>query len=308
MVQGLEHAFGQIGNIFSGKPKDLTKTGTSGSAEGQAAGQWGLDQYKDLYGKGPVGYTGPTLGAQGPNAAQIQQYNMLQGMYGTVPGAVTGAVGQMTPQQITEMNRRGGPHAGYKNPFEQQVIGGLKQDYQDALEMGKNTVGMSAHGSDAFDSSRHGVAEGVMGAKAKEDFLAQTGQLRHRGFGDQMAYQRQDARDRASDIIAMNQANLGFGGLRSNVTQADIANQFNLANQYGLYGQGQERQRNLADQFRYGEFNRMQNWAPNMLGNYMAGVRGTPWQQTNVQTGQGKSDLDNLIGLGIGLGGAYLGA
>jgi len=39
------------------------------------------------------------------------------------------------------------------------------------------------------------------------------------------------------------------------------------------------------------------------MQNYMAGVSGTPWQQQNVQTGQGKSDLMNLVGMGVGLGG-----
>ena len=27
-------------------------------------------------------------------------------------------------------NRRGGPHAGYRNPYEQQVMAGFKKDYE----------------------------------------------------------------------------------------------------------------------------------------------------------------------------------
>jgi hypothetical protein len=81
-----------------------------------------------------------------------------------------------------------------------------------------------------------------------------------------------------------------------------------MANQYGLYGQGREQQQNMADAMRYREFGRQENWMPNMMNNYMAGVRGTPWQTTgtSTQTGQGKSDLMNLGGMALGLGGAAL--
>jgi hypothetical protein len=46
-----------------------------------------------------------------------------------------------------------------------------------------------------------------------------------------------------------------------------------------------------------------------MMNQYMQGLNATPWQttSTNTATGQGKSDLNNLIGGVIGLGGAALG-
>jgi hypothetical protein len=44
-----------------------------------------------------------------------------------------------------------------------------------------------------------------------------------------------------------------------------------------------------------------------MLGQYGQMVAGGPWQSTQTKTGQGKSDLNNLIGMGLGLGGAALG-
>ena len=46
-----------------------------------------------------------------------------------------------------------------------------------------------------------------------------------------------------------------------------------------------------------------------MMNNYMQGVSGTPWQTTgtSTQTGQGKSDLMNMIGMGVGLTGAAMG-
>ena len=298
-------------NFFS-KPEQTqtqTQTTTGGSATGEAAGQWGLEGMKGLIAQGATGYGGPMPGSQGPNAAQIQQYNMLTGMQGSVPGAVSAAVGQMTPQQIAEANRRGGPHAGYRNPYEQQVIGGLKQDYQDALAMGRNKIGMGAHGVNAFGGSRHGAAEGVMGAKAKEDFIAQAGQLSHRGFGDQMGWQRQDARDRASDIREMNIANLGFGGLRRDVAQADIANQFGVTDRFGRYGANQQAQQNMADMYGYNEFTRQQDYVPNLYKNYFSGMGVTPWQTTSTttgtMTGEGKSPFETAAGLGLAAAGAY---
>lgn len=302
----LKNIVNQATNILSGKPKALTKTSTSGTALGQDYGTYGLDQYKNMMERGVNAYGGPIVGAQGPNAAQTQQYNMLQGMYGTVPGAVGAAVGNMSPQQIAAMNRSGGPGAGYTSPYQDQMIAGANRDMEEAMRAAGNMESdmaqqYSAGGPSSVRSAnqRYG-AMGDIGLK----YADMKNRIRDTGFRNAMGWQREDARDRASDITAMNQANLGFGGLRSNVAQADIGNKFNLANQYGLYGQGQQQQQNLADQFRYGEFNRQQNWEPNMLNNYMANVRNVPWQTKNVQTGEGKSDLNNLIGVGFGLAGA----
>ena len=309
-------------NFFS-KPKKTqtqTQTTTGGSATGEAAGQWGLGGMQDLITKGPTGYEGSMPGSQGPNAAQFNQlgqYNVIKdqflgpGGYAGQAQNIYGTTGAMTPQQIAEASRRGGPHAGFKNPWEEQVIGGLKQDYQDALAMGKNKIGMGAHGAEAFGSSRHGVAEGVMGAKAKEDFIAQAGQLRHRGFGDQMDWQRQDARDRASDIREMNIANLGFGGMRMGAgdRMRDPSTGLMIADAYGGWGKNQQDQQNLSNMYGYNEFTRQQDYVPNMYKNYFAGMGATPWQTssttTGTMTGEGKSPFETAAGLTLAGMGAY---
>mgnify|MGYP000105386914 CR=1 FL=1 len=122
--------------MFSSPTRSRSKTTTNygGSAEGQAAGEWGLEQYQGMM--DPTAYTGNVPGAQGPNASQIQQYNMLTGMQETVPGAVSDAVGTMTPQQIAAMNRSGGPGKGYMNPYQDQLISGLEDDLRRANIMG----------------------------------------------------------------------------------------------------------------------------------------------------------------------------
>ena len=123
-----------------------------------------------------------------------------------------------------------------------------------------------------------------------------------------MNWMGQDQNRNIALAQANNQANLGFGAMNMAAGQNNMNNQSNMANQFGNYGLNQQNQQNMADTFNYGEFNRMQNWKPNMMNNYMAGVRGTPWQQqtTSTQYGQGKSDLMNLGGMAIGLGGAAM--
>ena len=300
-----QNAFNQVGNILSGKPKDLTATSTSGSSKAEDYGTYGLDQYKALMERGVNKYGGPIVGNQVVNPAQRKQFEMLTGMQSKMPGAVNTAVGNMVPDQIGSMNRSGGPGA-YAENRNKLLEDAARRRYADALAMGSNQVGFGAQGANAFGGSRHGMAEGMMGAKAMQDYMQQMGQLYADSYDKGMGWKHEDAIAQAANVDAMNRANLGFGGLRSNVAQADIANQFNLANQFGLYGQGQQQQQNLADRMRYDEFIRQQNWMPSMLNNYMANVSHSPWQQTSTKTGQGKSDLGNIMGMGVALGGAKL--
>ena len=287
-------------NILSGSPKDLesTTTGTTGSAAGEAAGQWGLDQYKGMM--DPTAYTGNVPGSQGYNPAQQQGFDILSGMK---PGAVGTAVGNMTPQQIIGGDRSGGPGA-YADNRNKLLEDAARRRYTDALAIGNNQIGQGAHGANAFGGSRHAMASGAMGAKAMQDYMQQTGQLYADSYDKGMGWKHEDARAQAANVDAMNRANLGFGGLRRGVAGDDISNQFGRSDRFNRMGQFDVGQQNMADQFNYGEFNRMQNWKPNMMNNYMAGVRGTPWQQqtSSTQYGSGPSDLQNLIGTGLQAG------
>ena len=143
-------------------------------------------------------------------------------------------------------------------------------------------------------------------AQAQQNFLNQAANLRRTGYGDQMRYQREDTTDNLNRAIAMNQGNLGFGRLRKDVAGADIANQFNLSDRFGSYGLNQQGQQNMADMYGYNEFQRQENWAPEMMQNYFGGVSQTPWEtsQTSTQTGQGPSMFDKALGLGLAGAGA----
>ena len=297
----IQNILDQATNILSGKSKDLesTTTGTTGSAAGEAAGQWGLDQDKGMM--DPTAYTGNVPGSQGYNPAQQQGFDILSGMN---PGAITGAVGNMTPQQIQAMSRSGGPGAGYMNPYQDQMIGGLKKDYGKAMEMGANQIGQGAAGANAFGGTRHGVAEGVMGADAMDNFLKQASGIRSDSFNRAMDWQGQDYNRNIAIAQANNQANLGFGDLRRRTAVDQGMQDFGRSDRFNRMGQFDVGQQNMEDQFNYGEFNRMQNWKPNMMNQYMQGVSGTPWQQqtSSTQYGSGPSDLQNLIGTGLQAG------
>ena len=307
----IQNALDQVGNILSGSSKNLTSDtyGTTGSAEGQAAGQWAQDQYKGMM--DPTAYGGPNPYAQGPNPAQQQQFNMLTGMqsgYGA-PGGYQDMYKNLsgaTPQQIGALNRSGGPGA-YQSKYGDAMKGHLKKDYDETLAMMKNRIGSGAAGQNAFGSTRHGVAEGVGGAKAMDDYLSAATRIDADAYDKGMNWMGQDQNREIAIANANNQANLGFGNMRMNAASGDINNQMNMANQFGQYGLNQQDQRNRRGMFDYGEFNRMQNWKPNMMNNYMASVSGTPWQQQTQQTetGSGPSDLQNLIGTGIQAYGTY---
>jgi len=312
MIPGLSHVTGQLTNILSGKPKDLTKTSTTtgGSAAGEAAGQWGLDQYKNMMERGVNEYGGPIVGAQGPNAAQTNQYNMLTGMQ-TGYGGPAGYQGKLTDimgrnaQQLGPMDRSGGPGA-YQSKYGDAMKGQLKKNYDESLAMMQNKIGGGAAGQNAFGGARHGVAEGVGGAKAMDNYLTAAYGIDADAYDKGMNWMGQDQNRNIAIANANNQANLGFGAMNMAAGQNNINNLSNMSDRFGRYGLNEQNQQNMADAFRYGEFNRQENWMPNMMNNYMAGVSGTPWQTTgtSTQTGQGKSDLMNLFGMGVGLAGA----
>ena len=319
MIPGLEHAFGQATNILSGKPKDLTKTSTTtgGSKLGEEYGTWGMDQYQGMM--NPTAYGGNVPGAQGPNAAQKGQYNMLTGMHsgygapGGYQGMYQNLAGQ-SAQQLGPMNRAGGPGAGYMNPYQKEMLAGVDQDMKTAMQMAANTesamtgdyMGTNVGGPSATRSRNKLWGDqgdiGLQAAKMKSG-------IRGDSFDKGMNWMGQDQNRNIAIANANNQANLGFGGMNMNAASSDINNQMNMANLFGNYGLNQQNQQNMADAFNYGEFNRMQDWKPNMMNRYMSGLNATPWQitSTNTATGQGKSDLSNLIGMGVGLGGAALG-
>jgi len=140
-----------------------------------------------------------------------------------------------------------------------------------------------------------------------DDYLRAATGIRSDSFNKAMDWQGQDYNRNIAIAQANNQANLGFGDLRRRTAVDQGMQDFGRSdrfNQIGMYDRGQQ---NMANMFNYGEFNRMQDWKPNMMNNYMAGVSGIPWQQQTSETqyGSAPSDLQNIIGAGLGFTGAY---
>ncbi len=218
-----------------------------------------------------------------------------------------GLAGQ-SAQQLGPMSRAGGPGAGYMNPYQKEMLAGVDQDMKTAMQMAANTessmAGDYGAGGPSATRSRNKLwgEQGDIGLQAAK---MKSG-IRGDSFDKGMNWLNQDLNRNIAIADANNRANLGFGAMNMNAASGDMSNRMNMANQFGNYGLNQQNQQNMADQFGYGEFNRMQNWKPKMMNQYMSGVNATPWQttSTNTATGQGKSDLNNLIGMGFGLAGA----
>ena len=309
----LQNAWNQVTNILSGKPKELTKTSTSGSATGEGYGTYGLDKYKSMMAGGAPVYAGPNPYAGGPNQWQQTQANTLGGLqssYNSPTGwqAQYQNIGAQSPDQVAMMNRSGGVGPGYTNPYESQVVDALKRDSQDMRQNMFNQVGDGSNRNNAFGGERQAVAEAVGGAEINKDVMAQLANVRSGGYSNAMNWFGQDQDRTARAIGQNNNANLAFNDQTLKAGQYDINNQMNFANAQGQYGNYQDNKNIMGDSWLKGNWDDQQSWAPTMMNNYMAGVSGTPWQKTNVQTGQGKSDLMNLVGMGIGMGGAALGS
>ena len=295
------------------KTNTANTTSTSGSAEGQAAGQWGINQYQDMINSGAPTYAGPNPYATGPNQWQQQQGETLGGLQDAYAGeggywdqaqGIYQNVGGMNAQNIGPMDRSGGPGAGYMNPYQDEVLGGLEKDYGKSLEMGVNQIGAGATGVGAFGGSRHGAAEGVMGASAMDNYLKQASGVRSDSYDKGMQYMGQDQNRNIQIAQANNQANLGFGNMQMNAASgmSNVDNQLNLSNAQGAYGNYQDQKDIEANNWLKGNWDQQQNRNDNYMTGYTNAVNATPWQNTTTssttgkQTGQGKSNLDKTIG------------
>ena len=133
--------------------------------------------------------------AQGLNLAMA---GTAQGM-GYTPMGVQG-VGY-NPSQLASTNL-----SPYMNPYEQNVINNLQTDALRGQQMAFNDIGAQATAANAYGGSRHGVAEGVMGANIQRDLNNQIGQLRLGGFqnAQQMGLQDVGAQNQASQVLTNN--------------------------------------------------------------------------------------------------------
>jgi hypothetical protein len=100
----------------------------------------------------------------------------------------------------------------YANPFQQNVISGLKTNAMQNYNTMANQLGAEATRAGAFGGSRHGIAQGQMAADVQRDLNNQIGQLQYSGYNDAMSRAAADQQMRMGAASQLgNLSNLGFG-------------------------------------------------------------------------------------------------
>ena len=233
----------------------------------------------------------------GPGGRLDQAYDVASGAGTYKPGTVQ-AGSFLTGPGIDQ----------YMNPYNQAVIDAGKQDLDDALKMGRNTVGQAAHGANAFGGDRHALAEGTMASKAIQDYMQRGDALRQQGF--EAAARRKES-DMTRGQTASSQ-NVGYGiqGKGLNLSAVpQMRDQSGYFDAYGQlmnvgdkkYGLGQARR-----DFDFGQFQAEQNFIPDMVGKLGAFSGGTgSGSTTTSNTPMYTNPMKENLGLGLAGLGAY---
>ena len=277
--------------------------------------QYGYDQYKDLIDAGFQRYNDPRFATM-----NTDQTGAMSGIRDTV-GAYTGpggrldqaygvasGVGSYQPGQVQAGSFLTGPGIDqYMNPYTEAVIDAGKQDLEDALKLGRQTVGQAAMGANAFGGDRQAVAEGTMASNAIEDYIRRGDALRQQGF-------EAAARRKESDMTRAQSAsgqNVGYGLQGAGLNLSAVPYMSDASGYYDAYNQ----QMGIGDKqfgldqaqmdFDYGQFQAAQNFIPNavsQLGNFMNPTSGST---TTTNTPMYSNPLKENLGLGLAGLGAY---
>ena len=222
---------------------------------------------------------------------------------------VASGVGSYDPGTVKGGSFLQGPGINqYMNPYTQNVIDAGKQDLDDALKMGRQTVGQAAMGAGAFGGDRHGIAEGSMANQAIQDYMQRSDALRHKGFEAAAARKGQDINRK---FLASGQ-NVGYGleGARTNLSAVpQMSDMSGYTDAYGaLEGVGDKsyglnQQRRLYDK---GQFDAEQNFIPDMVGKLGSFSGGTGSGSTTASnTPMYTNPMKENLGLGLAGLGAY---
>jgi hypothetical protein len=260
--------------------------------------EWGLNQMQDLINQGYDPYEGPNPYGGGLNflqQSQVDNMNELEDLYGGPDGYwkksqdIYGDVGAMSPEEVEAMSRSGGPADGYFDPYRDKMKGYMKDDYTRALSDFENEVGAGAAGKNAFGGSRHGVASGVGGAKAMDDYLRAATAMDSQAYENAMQWQREDYQDDISRVKYANEANMGFGDMRTRAATSmrDISQPLSLITEQTAAGDKLRGYDAAADMWDQELYDKEQSWKTDRLNEYMQGVSGGQWPQTTTQTQTG---------------------
>lgn len=278
--------------------------------------QYGFDKMKGHIDAGYQKYTDPRFATM-----NTDQTGAMTGIRDTVgqytgPGGrldqaynVASGVGSYKPGQVQSGSFLTGPEISqYQNPYNQAVIDAGKQDLDDALKLGSQSVGMAARGDNAFGGDRHGIAEGTMASRAIQDYIQRGDALRQQGF-------EAAARRKESDMTRAQSAsgqNVGYGLKGAGLNLSAVPHMSDASGYYDAYGQ----QMGIGDKqfgldqaqkdFDYGQFQAEQNFIPDMVGKLGQFSGGTgSGSTTTTNTPHYSNPLKENLGLGLAGLGAY---
>ena len=308
-----------LGETLGIAPKKQNMTSTSSTQmdpTSQAIKEYGFEQMQNYIDDGFQRYNDPRFATM-----NTDQMGAMSGIRDTV-GAYTGpggrldqaynvasGVGSYTPDQVQAGSFLTGPGIDqYMNPYNQAVIDAGKQDLEDALKLGRQTVGQAAMGANAFGGDRQAVAEGTMASNAIEDYIRRGDALRQQGF--EAAARRKD-RDIGRDMAAQT-TNVGSGLRGAGLNLSAVPYMSDASGYYNAYGQ----QMGIGDKqfgldqaqrdFDFGQFQAEQNFIPDMIGKLGAFSGGTGSGSTTTQnTPMYSNPLKENLGLGLAGLGAY---
>ena len=260
--------------------------------------EWGLNQMQDLINQGYDPYGGKNPFDGGLNflqQSQVNNMNDLEGLYSGPNGYweksqdIYGEVGAMSPDEIAASNRSGGPADGYFDPYRDKMKGYMQEDYRNSLADMENEIGAGASANNAFGSTRHGAASGVGGAKAMDDYLRSATAMDSQAYENAMQWQREDYQDDITRVTANNDANLGFGTMKTNAATGmrDITQQLSLIDKQTEAGDKLRGYDASADMWDQEQFDKEQSWKTDRLNEYMQGVSGGAWPQNKSETQTG---------------------
>ena len=234
--------------------------------------------------------------AQGGNT-QAPNFNQLaaQGMQGAMGATQLGMA-----NTAQGMNFYSPMYAGaYMNPYQQNVIGGLRQEAGRNYDMMSNQIGAEATRAGAFGGSRHGVAQGTAAGDIQRGLNQQIGQLQYQGYGDALNRAAQDQQMRmgaSSQLTGQAQALSGIGNQMYNMNrQANLDMQ-----QAGLQQQAIQQAIIDAGKGQYAGFTGAPAAALSYLGQALGGAAGMVPQTTTNAKQAGLFDYLTLAATAFG--------
>lgn len=184
---------GGVGGLLDGGPTNATQAQQGGTQSGNT--QTGFDPNSQAYidmmrqqsqeaaqRASQGGYT-PGINDWTQQSAGGAQTQM--GMGGDMFGFGQGLANQALPGAM-QTGAQG--MEGFMNPYQQQVIGGMNDQFAREQLMQANQLSDQAQGAGAWGGSRSGVAEGIMRSRAGADHNLSISQMLSNQFNQNMGY------------------------------------------------------------------------------------------------------------------------